>query len=100
MAKSLTIAAIQRAAAAHFEIPLDCLTVQTRLRDYVRARQVAYWLCRQLTERSGSDIARAFQRSHATVLYGIAVIDGLIAAGDLYGEEAIALEAKLKGHKE
>lgn len=35
------------------------------------ARNMAYWLCRKLTEHSVSEIGRAFKRCHGSVLSGM-----------------------------
>jgi chromosomal replication initiator protein len=65
-----TITQIQGAAAAYFQLEPDVLLSTSRRRDVVYARQVAMYLCRELTARSLPTIGREFGgRDHTTVLY-------------------------------
>jgi chromosomal replication initiator protein len=61
---------IQRETAAHFRLDRDVLCSANRRRDVVYARQVAMYLCRELTTRSLPTIGREFGgRDHTTVLH-------------------------------
>ena len=42
----------------------------------IRARHVAMWICRELTEASFSEIGEHFNRDHSTTMYAIGRIDG------------------------
>jgi chromosomal replication initiator protein len=49
-----------------------------RLRIYARPRQVAMYLCKQMTSRSLPEIGRHFgRRDHTTVMYGVKRIEEL-----------------------
>ena len=66
-----TIREIQRATAAAFGVPLEAMTERGATRTLSRARHAAMLLSRRLTSKSSVVIGRAFNRDHATVLYGI-----------------------------
>jgi chromosomal replication initiator protein len=65
-----TIPQIQRETAAHFRLDPEALCSPNRRRNVVYARQVAMYLCRELTAQSLPTIGREFGgRDHTTVLY-------------------------------
>jgi chromosomal replication initiator protein len=74
---------IQDAVAAYFGIPHESLTGPGRAAKPLRARQLAIYLCRELTELSLPQIGRAFGgRDHATILNAIRRIDQQRNAGN------------------
>jgi chromosomal replication initiator protein len=63
---------IQEAVARHYGITLDELVGEKRTKRVVVPRQVAMFLCRELTDASLPAIGRAFGgRDHTTVLYAV-----------------------------
>lgn len=67
---------IQRAACAHFGIPMREMTSKTR--QNARPRQVAMFLARRMTPRSYPDIGRFFGgKDHSTIIYGEGKIEEL-----------------------
>lgn len=63
---------IQRQVAYHYGIPVLEMTSNRRPKDVALARQVAYYLARELTPLSLPSIGRRFGgRDHTTVLHGI-----------------------------
>jgi chromosomal replication initiator protein len=65
-----SIARIQEETAALFGVDAGVLCSSSRRRDVVYARQVAMYLCRELTSRSLPTIGREFGgRDHTTVLH-------------------------------
>jgi chromosomal replication initiator protein len=72
----LTFAVIQKAVAEHFDVRLTDMTSKRRQRSVALPRQVAMFLCRQMTRASLPDIANAFGKTHATVLHACKSIDG------------------------
>lgn len=70
-----TIGEIQRAVADHFGLTLADLIGPARDRKTSRPRQVAMWLCREITGKSMAEIGRAFRRDHTTVMHGLHAID-------------------------
>lgn len=66
---SLTMRQIVERVAEHFEISVDKLLTNSRSLQIVRPRQIAMFLCRELTASSWSMIAKFFgKRDHATVM--------------------------------
>jgi chromosomal replication initiation ATPase DnaA len=69
---------IQKVVAAYYNIPLAEMSSDRRARKVARPRQVAMWLCKQLTTRSLPDIGQRFGgRDHTTVLHAIRRINDL-----------------------
>lgn len=72
-----TVAAIQRATAEHFGVPLDRLLGHRRLRQFTRPRQVAMYLACELTDQSTNQIGARFNRDHTTIMHGRTLIHEL-----------------------
>ncbi len=67
---------IQKRAAEHYNIRLADMHSARRARAVARPRQVAMWLCKQLTPRSLPEIGRKFGgRDHTTVMHAVRKID-------------------------
>lgn len=67
---------IMNATAKHFEITLDDLTGTSRVAQIATARQIAMYLCRELTDLSLPKIGAKFGgRDHTTVLHSVRKID-------------------------
>jgi chromosomal replication initiator protein len=74
--KKIDIRTIQRAAAQHFDIPVDSLKAKTRVSRVVLARQVAIYLARELTDLSLVQIGKQFGgRDHSTILHACKKIE-------------------------
>lgn len=77
--KIITIDEIQKKVAQHFSIKLSDMTSQRRLRSVARPRQIAMYLCKQLTTRSLSEIGRKFGgKDHTTVMHALKRIESLL----------------------
>lgn len=93
-----TISHIQAATALAFGVPLDAMLSQYRRPQIARARQVAMYLCRELTTRSLPEIGRLFGgRHHTTALHAIQVVPGFMAADPAFGALVDALRVELGG---
>ena len=66
---ALTIEGIQRMVAEYYDIRLGDMTSKQRPQNIAFPRQVAMYLCRELTDQSLPSIGNAFGRNHATVLH-------------------------------
>ena len=76
--RKITIEEIQRRVAEHYNIRLSDLVGPKRVRTFARPRQVAMYLCKQLTSRSLPEIGRRFGgRDHTTVMHGVRRIEEL-----------------------
>lgn len=68
--KQITIELIQDIVAGHFKIKLDDLSAKKRTRNVAFPRQIAMYLCRELTETSLPKIGEIFGgRDHTTVIH-------------------------------
>ncbi|MDI6774815.1 MAG: chromosomal replication initiator protein DnaA [Verrucomicrobiota bacterium] len=65
----ISLDAIQKAVAKHFDVRLADMTSKRRPRVVTVPRQVAMFLCRRITRSSLPEIANAFGKTHATVLH-------------------------------
>lgn len=76
--RKLTIEEIQRKVSEHYDIRLSDMLGPKRTRSLARPRQIAMWLCKQLTSRSLPEIGRKFgKRDHTTIMHGVRKIDEL-----------------------
>ena len=55
--------------AKYFNVTIDQLCSTDRSRAIVEARQIAMYLCRELTELSLPKIGQSFDRDHSTVMH-------------------------------
>jgi chromosomal replication initiator protein len=76
--RKITVEEIQRKVSDHYNIRLSDMIGPKRVRNYARPRQVAMYLCKQLTSRSLPEIGRRFGgRDHTTVMHGVKRIEEL-----------------------
>lgn len=65
----ITAALIMGQCAAYFGVTIDQLCSTDRSHQVVEARQIAMYLCRELTDLSLPKIGQAFGRDHTTVIH-------------------------------
>lgn len=69
---------IQKTVADYYKIKVAELFSKKRTRAIARPRQVAMWLCREVTSHSFPEIGDAFGgRDHTTVIHAVKTIDSL-----------------------
>lgn len=73
---------IIKASCSHLGININYLMSKRRGGKTAYARQIMFYLCKDLTTRSFPDIGRIFERDHTTVLYGVRKIQSLIDKQD------------------
>ena len=96
--RRITVDEIQKATAEHFNLRQADLLSERRTRAIARPRQIAMYLCKQLTTRSYPDIGRRFGgRDHTTVLHGVRKIEELMPKDDQIAKDVEALIRKLRG---
>ena len=79
-AREITAAMVIGQTAAYFSLTIDDLCGQSRSRVLVTARQIAMYLCRELTDLSLPKIGQAFGgRDHTTVMHADRKIRALMA---------------------
>lgn len=72
--KDLSFDEIQRVVAEHFGLTMNDMSSKSRPRSVAEPRQIAMYLCRKLTRSSLPDIAKAFDKTHATVVHACKTI--------------------------
>ena len=93
----VTVDKIQRSVAEEFGVTLDDMASKRRARVVARPRQVAMYLCKQLTKRSLPDIGRRFGgRDHTTVMHAVKRIKQLRAEDAILDGQVRRLEEALK----
>ena len=96
--RKITVEEIQRKVSEHYNIRLSDMIGPKRLRSYARPRQVAMYLCKQLTSRSLPEIGRRFGgRDHTTVMHGVRRIEELRQSDGQIAEDLELLRRSLEG---
>ena len=94
--RKVSVDEIQRTVSEHYNIRLSDLIGPKRLRAYARPRQVAMFLCKQMTSRSLPEIGRRFGgRDHTTVMHGVRRIEELRQSDDQIAEDLEILRRAL-----
>ncbi|MEM6311220.1 MAG: chromosomal replication initiator protein DnaA [Pseudomonadota bacterium] len=95
--RKITVEEIQRKVSEHYNIRLSDMIGPKRLRSYARPRQVAMYLCKQLTSRSLPEIGRRFGgRDHTTVMHGVRRIEELKVSDGQIAEDIEMLRRALE----
>ena len=95
--RKITVEEIQRKVSEYYNIRLSDIIGPKRLRSYARPRQVAMYLCKQLTSRSLPEIGRRFGgRDHTTVMHGVRRIEELKASDGQIAEDVEMLRRALE----
>ena len=94
---ALTLEAIQRAVAEHYDIRLADMTSKQRPANIAFPRQVAMYLCRELTGQSLPAIANAFGRTHATVLHAHNAVAQKMLSDSELRQTILSLQQRLGG---
>jgi chromosomal replication initiator protein len=82
---NLTIEEIQRIVCEYLDIPEDLVRAKTRKREVVRARQIAMYFCKDLTQHSLKTIGLHFGgRDHSTVIHANKTVEDQIETDDQF----------------
>jgi len=96
--KVVTIAEIQKVVASYFNIKISDMSSARRARCIARPRQIAMYLCKQLTIRSLSEIGRKFGgKDHTTVMHAVKKVEELNAKDPEFREDVVALVNLING---
>ena len=77
--RAVTPVTIQKLVTEHFQLNNGDLTSAKRTKVLVYPRQIAMYLCRELTQLSLVDIAEAFNRqNHRTITYACEQVEELL----------------------
>ena len=89
---------IQKTVCDFYKIKVAELFSRKRTRAIARPRQVAMWLCREVTSHSFPEIGDAFGgRDHTTVIHAVRNIDSLRAKDSELNHDLHVLLQVLKG---
>lgn len=89
---------IQRACAEFYKVKVLDLKSARRTAGVVRPRQVAFYLCKQLTRKSLPEMGRHMgHRDHTTALAAIRKISKLILSDECLNTQILYLTSKLGG---
>jgi chromosomal replication initiator protein len=95
--REITIDYIQKSVAEYHKIASEKLTGKTRKREVVIARQVAMYLCKQLTDKSLKVIGDEFGgRDHSTVIYSCNSTQEMMDSDLNFRERVDEIEKKIK----
>src|ERR1044071_6133547 len=93
----ITIEQIQKAVAAAFKLTPEQLVSKSNARQIAFPRQVAMYLCKQLTKHSFPEIGRAFGgKHHTTVMHSCEKVQSLSATDAGLQKQLIDLSKSLK----
>jgi chromosomal replication initiator protein len=78
--KDITIESIQKTVADHFQLKVSDLKSEKRVKTLVVPRQIAIYICRDLTKASYPEIGDKFGgKDHSTVIHSVKKIEKLMA---------------------
>lgn len=86
---------IQETVAAHFGLPVTVMASPIRTTDFVMARQVAMYLCRELTDYSSVSIAECFRKGHGSVLNASVRMANLVSNESKLANEVAGLRTAI-----
>ncbi|NTV68607.1 MAG: chromosomal replication initiator protein DnaA [Azonexaceae bacterium] len=97
-ARNVGIDNIQKTVADYYKMKVAELFSKKRTRAIARPRQVAMWLCREVTSHSFPEIGDAFGgRDHTTVIHAVKTIDSLRTKENELNHDLHVLLQVLKG---
>jgi chromosomal replication initiator protein len=94
---ALTIEGIQRMVAEYYDIRLGDMTSKQRPNNIAFPRQVAMYLCREMTDQSLPAIGNGFGRNHATVLHAHRSVGGKMKTDSGLRQTILSLQQRLGG---
>jgi len=95
--RRVTIDEIQKRVAEHYNVRLADMHSARRSRDIARPRQIAMYLCKQLTPRSLPEIGKKFGgRDHTTVIHAIRRVEELRGSDKALAEDLNILKRILE----
>ncbi len=78
LSHTLTVEDIQKEVESFFKISHKDLIGPSRAKEIVQPRQIAIYLCRQMTDLPFNTIAKRFNRDHSTAMHSVDVMEKLI----------------------
>jgi len=99
---ALEVGVVVRTVAGFFGTTPEALAARSRRRDVLVPRQLAMYLCREYTEASLAEIARAFGRDHPSVANAVRQVErGILERAPLrYQVEELAARLERLGRRQ
>lgn len=94
--KMVTIDAIQRRVAEHFDIRVADMMSRKRPQNIAGPRMIAMYLSRKLTNNSLPAIGDAFNRNHATIMHAVETVENRMHDDDGFRMTIGALKRRLR----
>ena len=92
-----TIEGIQRTVSEFYQIRVSDMKSERRTRSIARPRQIAMYLCKQLTPKSYPEIGKHFgDRDHTTIMYAFRKVEELRETDSVVDDEVELLTARLE----
>lgn len=85
--KNLTPEMIKKYVCKLYQVSIEDLNSQKRLKSIAEARQIAMYLIRELTDISIIKVGESFFRHHSTVIHAVEKIEKLIEEDEDFGRE-------------
>jgi chromosomal replication initiator protein len=92
----LTFEAIMKVVADYYDVRMGDMTSKRRPQAIALPRQIAMYLCRNLTPASLPEIASAFGKTHATILHGCRLVTRKIETDATLRQEVMHLTRQLE----
>ncbi|MBJ6726183.1 chromosomal replication initiator protein DnaA [Geomesophilobacter sediminis] len=94
--KEITVEMIQKQVAEHFRIKLSELKSDKRVKTLVVPRQIAIYICRELTKSSYPEIGEKFGgKDHSTIIHSVKKIEKQLAADSEFRGTVEEIKKKL-----
>lgn len=95
--RAISIEYIQQMTADYFDFPDDLLRAKSRKKEIALARQIAMYLCKQMTDHSLKTIGLHFGgRDHSTVIHAINTVEELMQVDKKMREIVEAIKNKIE----
>ena len=95
--QTISIEDVMDAVSKHYNVSEKAIMAQNRSRDISMARHVAVYLCKQMTDRSLTEIGyRMGRRTHATMLHSIAFVRDMMEHDAVLRQQISQIEATIK----
>jgi chromosomal replication initiator protein len=93
--QALSAGQIQRTVTEHYDLRMSDMTSRDRHEAIAFPRQVAMYLCREMTDLSLPEIGRAFQKNHATVLHAVRAVEKKMKTDSTLRQGIISLQQRI-----
>ena len=94
---NLTIEEIQRIVCEYLDIDEDLIRAKTRKREVVRARQIAMYFCKEMTQHSLKTIGLHFGgRDHSTVIHAVKTVEDQVDTDPQFRDAVEQIQRKIE----